>query len=459
MLILFETPAGFALFQLNDKKAFESIENIEKAFKSPESSQKVVSLKSFHRFENSLEGVQNLSSIVEGKVSKDLKKLLKKEVDKKEELAVCDKNLGGSIQEALGIVCIYDQKVLELMRGIRLNLTTLLSESCSEQDLNNMSIGLSHSLSRHKLKFTPDKVDTMIVQAINLLDDLDKELNIYAMRVKEWYGWHFPELSKIINDNLVYSKVVLKVQNRNKVSKDLDLSDTLPEDLAISVKEAIKVSMGTEISEEDIHSVTSLAEEVISLTEYRSKLFEYLKNRMQAIAPNLTHLVGEIVGARLISHAGSLLNLAKQPSSTVQILGAEKALFRALKSKKDTPKYGLIFSASLISQASAKNKGKIARVLAAKCSLSTRVDALGEKEQVSIALASKETVENRLSTLDNNLHRNHSGKSKGQKNTTETNRNKEHVGKMKNDSKQYNDLNDASKKRKRDDQDGPKFKK
>src|ERR1700716_4491190 len=94
-----------------------------------------------------------------------------------------------------------------------------------------------------------------------------------------------------------------------------------------------------------------------------------------AIAPNLTVLVGELVGARLIAHAGSLMSLAKQPASTIQILGAEKALFRALKTKHDTPKYGLIYHASLIGQATGKNKGKMARVLAAKAALGLRVDA------------------------------------------------------------------------------------
>ena len=107
---------------------------------------------------------------------------------------------------------------------------------------------------------------------------------------------------------------------------------------------------------------------------------------LQAIAPNLTILVGELVGARLIAHAGTLINLAKAPASTVQILGAEKALFRALKTKHATPKYGLIFHASLIGQASPKNKGKVARVLAAKCSLAVRVDALGEGSDVQVGL-------------------------------------------------------------------------
>lgn len=120
----------------------------------------------------------------------------------------------------------------------------------------------------------------------------------------------------------------------------------LPEELEAAVKAAAELSMGTEISDTDMAHIHSLCDQVISITEYRTQLSEYLRSRMQAIAPNLTALVGELVGARLISHAGSLMNLAKHPASTVQILGAEKALFRALKTKHDTPKYGLIYHVS-----------------------------------------------------------------------------------------------------------------
>ena len=136
------------------------------------------------------------------------------------------------------------------------------------------------------------------------------------------------------------------------------------------------------------------------MSEYRLQLFEYLKNRMAAIAPNLTTMVGELVGARLIAHSGSLLNLAKHPASTIQILGAEKALFRALKTKHDTPKYGLIYHASLIGQAAPKNKGKISRVLAAKTALAIRVDAMGETEGPTIAIENKIKVESRLRQLE-----------------------------------------------------------
>merc|ERR1712060_923008 len=133
---------------------------------------------------------------------------------------------------------------------------------------------------------------------------------------------------------------------------------------------------------------------------YRGSLAEYLKLRMNAIAPNLTHMVGELVGARLISQAGSLMSLAKHPSSTVQILGAEKALFRALKTKKATPKYGLIYHASLVGQSAPALKGKISRVLAAKLSLCCRVDALGDQTEPTLGREYKEYVEKRLATLE-----------------------------------------------------------
>jgi nucleolar protein 58 len=120
---------------------------------------------------------------------------------------------------------------------------------------------------------------------------------------------------------------------------------------------------------------------------------------MKAIAPNLTVLVGELVGARLIAHAGSLLNLAKHPASTVQILGAEKALFRALKTRAETPKYGLIYHASLVGLAPPKFRGKISRVLAAKCSLSIRVDALAE-QAISIGATDRAKVEARIKQLE-----------------------------------------------------------
>ncbi|KAI8813761.1 hypothetical protein BJ742DRAFT_672140 [Cladochytrium replicatum] len=400
MLVLFETPAGYALFKLKDEGTLEEPDALKKYFETPELANKTIKLKAFSKFENTTDALSAVTGIVEGKVSKSLKNFIAEEFPKNsnETLVVGDAKLGAAISQKIGVKVISNSATDELMRGIRSQLTSLIS-GISEADMKSMVLGLSHSLSRYKLKFSPDKVDTMIIQAIALLDDLDKELNTYAMRGKEWYGWHFPELGKIVVDNIAYAKIVKTMGFRTNAATT-DLSSILPEELEQEVKDAAEISMGTEISDEDIENITFLCDQIISISEYRAQLYEYLKHRMQAIAPNLTSLVGELVGARLISHAGSLMNLAKHPASTVQILGAEKALFRALKTKHDTPKYGLIYHASLVGQAGPKIKGKIARAVATKAALAIRVDALGDKDTPEIGIEQRAKVEARLRQLE-----------------------------------------------------------
>lgn len=327
-----------------------------------------------------------------------------------DQLLVADAKLGSAIKDKLNLQCVSNTSVQELMRCIRSQMDSLIS-GLPKKEMTAMALGLAHSLSRYKLKFSPDKVDTMIIQAVCLLDDLDKELNNYIMRCREWYGWHFPELGKIITDNIAFVKTVKFIGTREHASAS-DLSDILPEEIEEKVKEAAEISMGTEISDDDILNIHQLCDQVIEISNYRTQLYEYLKARMMAMAPNLTVLVGELVGARLISHAGSLINLAKHPASTVQILGAEKALFRALKTKKDTPKYGLIYHTQLVGQASSKNKGKMSRMLAAKASLATRVDALGEDTTFDLGAEHKAKLESRLRILEEGNARRISGTGK-----------------------------------------------
>jgi len=217
--------------------------------------------------------------------------------------------------------------------------------------------------------------------------------------VKEWYGWHFPELVRVVSDNILYARVVKLLGLRRNID-NTDLTDIMDEQTAVSVKTLALRSMGTDMSIDDMTHVQDLAEQVIEIYNYREELNEYIRNRMHAIAPNLTILVGELVGARLIAHAGSLINLAKHPASTVQILGAEKALFRALKTKKATPKYGLIYHASLVGQTSTKNRGKVSRILANKAVLSCRVDALGDQDTRNIGIENLNKIHSRMQALD-----------------------------------------------------------
>lgn len=367
-----------------------------------------IKYKEFVKFDSAASALEEIAGVIEGKVTPKLASLLNEFKDeKKVTLAVAENKLGSSILRLpdLNIKPISDSSTNDLFRAIRQHLPDLIPGMLPE-NFQEMSLGLSHSLSRHRLKFSPEKVDVMIVHAVSLLDDLDKELNTYAMRVKEWYGWHFPELAKILPDNMSYARVVETLGLRSN-AVDTDLSEILPDEIETAVKAAADISMGTEISEEDLQNIKLLAQQVISYSEYRRQLAEYLESRMKAISPNMTELVGALVGARLIAHAGSLMNLAKNPGSTIQILGAEKALFRALKTKHATPKYGLIYHASLVGQASGTNKGKMARQLASKVALGVRTDALGDFEddaddetRASLGISSRSRLENNLRRME-----------------------------------------------------------
>lgn len=365
-------------------------------------------LKKFVKFDSAAMALEEAASLKDGKVPALLTSLLEElKSEKKASLAVADVKLGTAISNLpqFNISPVTGSNTMDVFRGLREHLPSLIP-GLAQENIDRMALGLSHSISRHKLKFSVDKIDSMIIQAIKLIDDMDKDLNVFAMRTKEWYGWHFPELAKILNDNLAYARLILVAGFRTNIA-ETDLSEVLPEATEEAVKKAAEISMGTEITEVDLENIKSLAEQVILYTEYRSQLSSYLESRMRAIAPNLTSLVGYLVGARLISHAGSLMSLAKAPASTIQILGAEKALFRALKTKHDTPKYGIIYHSSLIGQATGRNKGKIARMLAAKTALGLRVDALetfdddaDEEERSMLGLTSRIKLENHLRKLE-----------------------------------------------------------
>jgi nucleolar protein 58 len=168
-----------------------------------------VKLKAFSKFEDTTAALSAATAICDGKLDKGLKSFLTSAIGAKTDkvsLGVTDSRLGGLIKEKLNIRCVFDSSVHEVVRGIRQHMGSLIA-GLAPSDTSAFQLGLSHSLARYKLKFSPDKVDTMIIQAIALLDELDKELNTYAMRVREWYGWHFPEMGRIVTDNIQYAKV------------------------------------------------------------------------------------------------------------------------------------------------------------------------------------------------------------------------------------------------------------
>ncbi len=243
----------------------------------------------------------------------------------------------------------------------------------------------------------------MIIQSIALLDQLDKDINTFAMRVREWYSWHFPELKLIVTDNFMFARCASYIKDKSKLSEDMlpGLTEiTGEEDVSQKILKAARASMGMDTSEQDMLNIIIFTDRMIALALYRKQLYSYLEDKMKTVAPNLSSLIGDTVAARLIQKAGSLTSLAKCPASTVQILGAEKALFRALKTKGNTPKYGLIYHSSFIGRASAKNKGRISRYLANKCSIASRIDSFIDEPTSAFGEQLREQVEERLRFYD-----------------------------------------------------------
>ncbi|KAF8333415.1 uncharacterized protein EI90DRAFT_3280370 [Cantharellus anzutake] len=396
--ILFESSSGYALF--SSRKHADVQNSIRDAFKFG----KMVELRSFAPFKTAAHALENANDISEGIVNDYLKELLELNLLKSKSnepivLGVSDKNLASSLSATLGINCDTSPRSLELIRGIRLHAERLL-RGLQAGDLAKAQLGLGHAYSRGKVKFNVHRADNMIIQAISLLDQLDKDVNTFHMRIREWYGYTFPELAKIVPDSLSYARAVRFIGSKSTLneSKLDDLTDILGGDatLAKNILDAARTSMGSDLNEIDAININHFAERTIGLAEYRHGLVVYLSEKMHAVAPSLSALLGERLGARLISHAGSLTNLSKYPASTVQILGAEKALFRALKTKGKTPKFGLLYHSPFISRAKANHKGRISRLLANKCSIASRIDCFSEKPTIKFGDALRQQVEERL---------------------------------------------------------------
>jgi len=403
LYLLFESAAGYALFIKSEfEETAQTEAEVQESMLDGKSFSKIVKLHAWVPFKDAEEALNQVNAISGGTATEMLINFLEMSLPKKKKqysLGVYDPELGKELGTQFNVT--HGQTVRELLRGVRLHFNRLVKD-LSELDLTKARLGLGHAFSRNRMQLDPNRQDKPIINTIALLDNLDKNINTFAMRVREWYAWHFPELAKIVTDNIAYAKVsrVIRVRDSFKQESTAELEEACgAEEVAAEVLKAMKMSMGQDIVEMDMQNIDHFAGEVIKLATMRKTLHEYLKAKMDLVAPNLSTLIGEIIGARLISHAGSLTNLAKYPASTVQILGAEKALFRALKTKGNTPKYGLIFHSSFIGRAQQKNKGRISRYLANKCSLASRIDCFSDEASAIFGEKLRDQVEERLAFL------------------------------------------------------------
>jgi len=408
LFILYESAFGFCLFKVKDIEEI-AIKLTSKAIKDYGKFSLNCKLYAHQSFSDQQQALDTVMQLCDEKLPEHLKDWLQLVLPKSKEegkkpkfiLGTSEANLGKMIKAELNYKCRSDNQINEIVRGIRYHFAKFMKKSkiLKKGFMEKLQLGLSHCYSRTKVQYDKKKIDNMVIQAICTLDQLDKDINTFVMRCKEWFGWHFPELVKIVPDPLMYCRVVRLIKSRDQMGSitEAELGDlVLDESLGRQIIEAAKLSAGTEMNPLDQVTISRFADRVVSLCEYRKSLWTYLSDKMDAIAPNLTALIGELVGARLISHAGSLRNLAKYPASTVQILGAEKALFRALKKGGNTPKYGLIFHSTFIGRAEQKNKGRISRYLANKAALASRIDCFSEESTNVWGVKFREQVEERL---------------------------------------------------------------
>jgi len=226
------------------------------------------------------------------------------------------------------------------------------------------------------MKESSEKKDKLIIQTVSALDDLDETLNLFSERLREWYSLYFPEMDKLIKKHDLYVDLISEYPNRENYTRTR-LKKSLPSKLARTLSTAAKNSMGAELPERDLSIIKLFAEEVKSMYLLRRKLQDYLEELMNEIAPNLTKLAGPSLGARLISLTGGIDRLSKLPASTIQVIGAEKALFAHLREGAQPPKHGVIFQHPFIQSSPWWIKGKVARALACKLSIGIRADVFG----------------------------------------------------------------------------------
>jgi nucleolar protein 56 len=244
----------------------------------------------------------------------------------------------------------------------------------NQQDALQLLRDFAIALSSSRVKEASERLDLHIIQSINALDELDKIINTIGARLRDWYGLHYPELDNLIQSLVAYAEIVSRAGTRDNITAEILQSAGMQDKKVEIILDGAKRSKGGDMTPENIAIVRRLADQVISQSDLRRILSDHIEVAMETVAPNVKELLTATVGARIIAKAGSLARLAVLPASTIQVLGAEKALFRALKTGARPPKHGLLFQHPLIHSAPKWQRGKIARAVASKVAIAARLD-------------------------------------------------------------------------------------
>jgi len=271
---------------------------------------------------------------------------------------------------------LMDRNQMDSIQSTKTNLLINSGLANDENDAMEKLREFAIQLSSSKVTEVSQSPDLHLIQAINTLDETDKIINSISSRLREWYGLHFPELDNLIDSVNGYSQIVLSGKRGNISKEDFENAGFSKDkvEMLCLIKEK---SRGGDITEKNFAIVESLAKQILNLFELRKNIEDHVEEQMKEQAPNISAILGTTVGARILAHAGSLKRLATMPASTIQILGAEKALFRSLKTGANPPKHGILFQHALVHAAPRWQRGKIARAVAAKSAIAARVDVFG----------------------------------------------------------------------------------
>lgn len=338
---------------------------------------KIVSDKLFEK--NPVEAVQKLRDLKEGKTSQELSTVLRGLKKKYNSITVDQEYLKTPVLAVWRGECLVEpsSEVIQEFRKTLPAVAVKLKVMNTEREYEDFVRKVTIEMARTAVGIAATKRDMHAIQAVRAIDDLDKMQNLFATRIREWYGLHYPELDRLVDKHETYVRIVARLGSRANLTEQNMLGMGVSEGQARSVSSAARSSMGGEISEDDLRWLREFCQYWLECSALREKAEHYLEELMVKVAPNVNSLAGPLLGARLLSIAGSLETLAKMPASTIQVLGAEKALFRSMRSGARPPKHGIIFQHLSIHQAPRSQRGKIARALSGKLAIAARLDQYG----------------------------------------------------------------------------------
>ncbi|MBY9017802.1 MAG: hypothetical protein KGD66_03120 [Candidatus Lokiarchaeota archaeon] len=325
---------------------------------------------------NENKAIDFFKGLKEKNVSKEYEQFLQELTSSGFEMFIFDNEALATLSnKTLGLKTTHAPENLEF-RNFRLNLKEQLKKIGISQEFNEISFQfkrVQEALIKTNIREAGGKDDLIIIQVIESLEILKKSISLFASRLKEWYGLHFPELTdKLIEDNVILAKMVDKLGHRdNYTIENINEYFDLTEKRTKMLQGLAARSMGSDL---DLSIIKKYAKQILDLDAFREVLEDNLEELMTQAAPNLTTLIGSLIGAKLIAKAGSLKDLAYMPASRIQLLGAEKALYRFLKTGEKRPKHGLIFQWNLIRGSKAHIRGKISRMISGKIGIAVKVD-------------------------------------------------------------------------------------